>query len=768
MRQIQKKEIELLAPAGSYETFLAVIRAGADAVYLGGSRFGARAYADNFGEEELCAAIDYAHRQGVKVYLAVNTLMKEHELRGELYSYLLPYYRQGLDAVIVQDLGAIALIREAFPQLAIHTSTQMTVAGAAGAAYMKTLGADRVVTAREMSLAEIRKLHRRVDVEIESFVHGALCYCYSGQCLLSSMLGGRSGNRGRCAQPCRLPYEVFDERMRPVKSRGAYVLSPKDLCTIASIPDLAEAGVHSFKIEGRMKRAEYAAGVVSVYRRYVDGYLDELNRARKAGYDEKTARKAAKEHYNAAPEDMQRLLDMGNRSGFSDGYYYRHNGPGMITFGKPGHEKANEALWREIRTAYVEGDGAQSKEKINGILKLKKDFPAILEVSDGTCRVSVTGDAVQAAERQPLTEEKIAACLQKTGNTPYTFERLSIETDGPVFLPVQALNRLRRDALTRLAEQQLASYRRGDAGWPKEENTAAGRSADTENTAVAGNPAAGRLNVAVSVENREQLAPVLARAYVDEIYLDSSCYQRKRLTEQLREDVCRIHTAGKKAYYILPAVFRSGTEEFYDRIAAGISEAGTDGFVVKSFDALWFVRQRFGEKMPLILDHGIYIWNSAAKAQVRKEGILRDTAPLELNRRELFARDNRDSELVVYGYLPLMTSAQCVHANTSACDKNGTVLFLKDRYGKYFPVKNHCGECYNTLYNSAPLMLFGALQDAKEMGMRGIRLSFTTEREDAEEEILRLYERTVSEGKPLSGYLQAGSYTNGHYKRGVE
>ncbi len=785
MKQIQKKEIELLAPAGSYETFRAVIRAGADAVYLGGSRFGARAYADNLGEEELCAAIDHAHRQGVRVYLTVNTLFKEEELRTELYPYLLPYYRQGLDAVIVQDLGAVALIREAFPGLSIHTSTQMTVAGAAGAAYMKELGADRVVAAREMSLAEIRELHGRVDVEIESFVHGALCYCYSGQCLLSSMLGGRSGNRGRCAQPCRLPYEVFDERMRPVNARGAYVLSPKDLCTIASIPDLAEAGVYSFKIEGRMKRAEYAAGVVSVYRRYVDCYLEALNGAREAGSDEKAARKTAREHYAVTPEDMQRLLDMGNRSGFTDGYYYRHNGPEMITFGKPGHETANEALWQEVRTSYVEGEDGQSKEKINGILRLKKDFPAILEVGDETCHVSVTGDVVQPAERQPLTEEKIAACLRKTGNTPYQFDRLTIETDGPVFLPVQALNRLRRDALTLLAERQLASYRRTEPKRPAGETAEAGRSVGVRNTAgpersagvrntaetekaVGVRNAAGKRNVAVSVEDREQLAPVLAREYVDDIYLDSGCYTRKNIAERLREDVRRIHGTGKKAYYILPAVFRSKTESFYGQVFAGLLDSGTDGFVVKSYDALGFVRQHFGKKLPLILDHSIYIWNSAAKAQVREEGALRDTAPLELNRRELAERDNRDSELIVYGYLPLMTSAQCVHANTAACDKKRTLLFLRDRYGKYFPVKNHCEECYNTLYNAAPLILFGALCDAEKMGMCGIRLSFTTERPDAVEEVLRLYEKVVSERKPPARYLENGSYTNGHYKRGVE
>ncbi|MGN0291167.1 MAG: peptidase U32 family protein [Lachnospiraceae bacterium] len=252
--------------------FKAVIKAGADAVYVGGSAFGARAYANNFSKEELLEALDYAHIHNRQVYLTVNTLLKENELREELYDYLLPYYEQGLDAVIVQDFGVMNFIKEAFPGLSIHASTQMTVTGVDGAAFLQSQGASRVVTARELSFDEIKKIKEATGVEIESFVHGALCYCYSGQCLMSSMLGGRSGNRGRCAQPCRLPYEVLDSRKKSICKEANYILSPKDLCTASMIPELAECGIDSFKIEGRMKQAEYAAGVTSIYRKYVDRY----------------------------------------------------------------------------------------------------------------------------------------------------------------------------------------------------------------------------------------------------------------------------------------------------------------------------------------------------------------------------------------------------------------------------------------------------------------------------------------------------------------
>ena len=264
---------ELLAPAGSYEAMTAAFAAGADAVYIGGQKFGARAYADNLDTDQMMDAIAYARLHGKKLYLTVNTLLKERELEEELYDYLLPFYEQGLDAVIVQDFGVFSLIRNTFPDLAVHCSTQMTITGPFSAALLESLGASRIVTARELSLEEIRKIRRQTKLEIESFVHGALCYCYSGQCLFSSMLGGRSGNRGRCAQPCRLPYQVFEKGRQLNGKNSAYPLSPKDMCTIDLLPEIIRSGVTSLKIEGRMKRPEYTAGVVRIYRKYLDQFL---------------------------------------------------------------------------------------------------------------------------------------------------------------------------------------------------------------------------------------------------------------------------------------------------------------------------------------------------------------------------------------------------------------------------------------------------------------------------------------------------------------
>ena len=300
----RKTQVEVLAPAGSLDIMKAVVAAGADAIYLGGNMFGARAFANNFNDEELICAIEYAHLFGRKVYLTVNTLLKSREIENSLIEYLIPFYEAGLDAVIVQDMGVFNLIRKHFPDMDIHASTQMTQTGVYGSRLLKELGATRIVTSREMNLQEIKQLHERLDVEIESFVHGALCYCYSGQCLLSSFNGGRSGNRGRCAQPCRMPYDVYDNGEKINNRNNSYALSPKDMCALQILPDVIESGVYSLKIEGRMKNVTYAAMVTHIYRKYVDMYLE---RGRKG--------------FKVDKQDIDDLSDIYNRGAFTTGYY---------------------------------------------------------------------------------------------------------------------------------------------------------------------------------------------------------------------------------------------------------------------------------------------------------------------------------------------------------------------------------------------------------------------------------------------------------------
>lgn len=331
MRQINKlpehRLPELLAPAGSFEHLKAAVKAGADAVYMGGQQFSARAYADNFSRDTLVEALHYAHFYETRLYLTVNTLMKEKEIEEKLYDFLYPFYEEGLDGVIVQDIGAAAFLRTHFPQIEIHGSTQMTITDVYGAKAAARMGMNRIVPARELSLSELRTIKEATGLELEVFIHGALCYCYSGQCLLSSMYGGRSGNWGRCAQPCRLPY-------RTVRDSGTnqtgHLLSPKDLCAIGMLPELIRVGVDSLKIEGRMKNVEYVAGVTAIYRKYLDEYAQDLkeNVPQYRSFRKDRMRFTGK---HVSKEDYHHLEELYSRDGFTEGYWHQHNGKDMMS-----------------------------------------------------------------------------------------------------------------------------------------------------------------------------------------------------------------------------------------------------------------------------------------------------------------------------------------------------------------------------------------------------------------------------------------------------
>ena len=416
-----KKKVELLAPAGNYEAFAGALCAGADAVYLGGEKFGARAYADNFSTEEICRALRYAHILGKKIYLTVNTLVKEQEF-SSLYEYLSPLYEAGLDGVIIQDLGVFLYIRETFPEMALHASTQMTVTGSQGALFLKEIGAARIVPARELSLSEMKTIKEKTGLELECFIHGAMCYSYSGQCLFSSILGGRSGNRGRCAQPCRLPYRIFDADGDP-KGEAGYVLSLKDMCTLTFLPKLIEAGIDSFKIEGRMKRPEYAAGVTAVYRKYIDAYYGNPD-----GY-----------HVESA--DLDRLQKLYIRDEVQTGYYERENGREMITIRKPGYLKTDEALLSEISGKYL---GKEQKCPVALRASFQAGEKASLQITGGGVSVTVQGPVVEQAQKQPMAQADFLKQLRRTGNTFVETADTEVTAGPNVFLPVGRLNELRR------------------------------------------------------------------------------------------------------------------------------------------------------------------------------------------------------------------------------------------------------------------------------------------------------------------------------------
>lgn len=705
---MRNKDFELLAPAGNLEIFKGVIKSGADAVYVGGSMFGARAYANNFTEEELLAAIDFAHLRGVKVYLTVNTLIKNSEF-SKLYDYLLPYYKRGLDAVIVQDLGVVKAIHEYFPSMELHTSTQMTVTGADGVRFLSQFGVTRVVMAREVSLAEMKRIHEETGMELEAFVHGALCYSYSGQCLFSSILGGRSGNRGRCAQPCRLPYTVEGKK-------DEYILSLKDMCGIKALDKLHDAGVYSLKIEGRMKQLEYACGVVKYYRSYIDSKKP------------------------VSDADYDRIKALGNRCGFTDRYYFDHNGSDMVTYVKPNFVSNAAEPSPEKRKLSIEGE-LVLREGEPGSLTVKRD--------DVTYKASI--EPVSAALKAPLDKKAAIDRINKTGDTDFEFSHIKAQIGENVFVPNGALNKLRRDAISGLCDKLLKKYYRDDARYTDMSRLTALPEHVVKSDA-AHDEAINDYTTICSCMTRAQLDTLIGYECFDVFYLDFDMYDRNTLIQQFADDVKCLTKRNKKVYLMLPTIFRADSSDYFVSIAKELDKVSFEGFVVKNYEELYLTENLFTGKK-VILDHNMYTFNDVSKSAFFEHGVSGDTVPLELNSREIMHRNNIGSQMIVYGYYPLMTTANCVHKNTKGCDKKQKLIYLKDRYNKSFAVCNNCKECYNTIYNSLPTMLTKNISKLKEAGIRSFRYSFTIE---TPKQIKAVMDDKVAE------------YTNGHYKRGVE
>ncbi len=763
---------ELLAPAGSYAVCEAVITAGADAVYLGGERFSARAYAPNFSDEDIMRALDFAHLRGKKIYLALNTLLKNRETDRELYRYIKPFYEHGLDAIIVQDYGVFQFVKRYFSDLPVHISTQMSVANTYGAGFLREKGAKRIIPARELSLDEIRGIHEAVDVELECFVHGALCYCYSGQCLLSSLIGGRSGNRGRCAQPCRLPYQVQDEEGNAVGGEVSFPLSLKDLCAADFIPQLCEAGVHAFKIEGRMKSLAYAAGVTEIYRKYIDIYESDPR------------------EYAVSAKDRQILLALGNRSGFTGGYYEMRSGGAMLTRTDSSHTSGEaEEVYGQKRPAQI---------PVSGTATLIPGQPIRLTVrstASGAAaageEIKVTGDSVQAAKSRPLSEDDVRAQITKTGETPFVFESLEVKIYGDCFIPVGKINELRRDALAGLEELLLRPARRDPAG---------GKPADSADDSAAGGWAKASSEKAVPLEwtaprdgstgpmldvtvcTREQLEAALACPFVDMISLDldtdneysvpdSACRQQGGLAD-VKEAFARIAAAGKRTGFFFPYVFRKNTSDIFETEGWAGTLARFDVLWVRGYDSLgWCFSHPEISRDAVRLDAGMYVFSEEARNDFFLEGIGGYTAAVELNAGELAHMDNSRAEFCVYGYTPVMVSAQCIYKNCggpSGCGNKYEKFYLSDRYFNKFYAKRNCRDCYNVIYNSRPLFLLHRADDIKGLGFGSLRISFTQEDAETAGEILNDYRAAFLEDEPVSAPTGEHSYTNGHFRRGVE
>ncbi|MBE5960960.1 MAG: U32 family peptidase [Lachnospiraceae bacterium] len=838
-------KIEILAPAGSMDALKASINAGCDAVYIGGSMFGARAAANNLDEEAMLKAIDYAHVRGKQLYMTVNTLLKNEELEEHLYRYIKPFYEHGLDAVIVQDVGVMNYIHKHFKDLPIHASTQMTLTMAEGAKIFEDMGVTRMVTSRELGLDEIARIRKNTKLEIESFVHGALCYSFSGQCLMSSMIGGRSGNRGRCAQPCRMEYSCKEGGKTVSKKEDSYILSPKDMCTLDMVAECIEAGIDSFKIEGRMKRYEYAAGVVAAYRKQIDQYL-ELGPVK--------YREFHKKHPEVLQEEVRILQDLYNRGGFSTGYYKDHNGKKMMSMHRPNHSgvyvgkvvsvkgisatialeedvnaqdvleirmgndvysvkrgadgridknttkknayeftvKCGEEKGKMLKTNFMPGSNVKpgdevyrtknnellteisedyyehdAKVKMSGMCVATPGEPLLLtltshvypEYNEKEITITVTGDVVDAAMKQPMTEEKIKAQLMKTNDTPFVFTDLEVYLGGDVFLPVSKLNEIRRMAIAKLEEEMAASFRRELVPYE-------GQKADTCEKKEK------QLAITAYIKSEAQLQKVLEKEEVGTVYLDMVTFS----FEQLIPLAKRVKKAGKKVFLVTPHIFRSETYDLFNQKKEMFMADEIDGFVIKNFESLYFFTKEnaasfAGKEMRL--DYNMYVMNKEAKEFYKNRGISHTTASVELNASELRDLGIEDMDIVAYGRLPVMVSAQCVKKNTSICRlaekgkaKNpDEELILTDRMGKNLDVITNCRFCYNVILSPDCISLASVSEDVLSLDPSGIRLDFTLESGEETEAVLDEFVDVFCYGK--ASKMDESSYTKGHFRRGI-
>ncbi|WP_010235709.1 U32 family peptidase [Clostridium arbusti] len=778
------KKIELLAPCGSMESLYAAVQNGADAVYLGGSRFSARAYAFNFEDEKIVEAVDYCHLYGVKVYVTVNTLVKDSEIR-DILEYVKFLYTIGVDALIIQDTGLAYLIRKNFPDFEIHGSTQMTIHNGEGAQYFKDLGFHRIVLSRELSLKEIEFISKDLNIETEIFIHGALCVCYSGQCLMSSVIGGRSGNRGRCAQPCRLPYNLINENNK--EEFKGYILSPKDMCTLDNIEEIIKSGTSSLKIEGRMKKPEYVAGVVSIYRKAIDSVYNNSE------FDYEL--------------EVKKLKQLFNREGFSKAYMFGNIGKDMMSYSFPKNTglflgSVNKDLTITLAEdlnikdgVRVKNDGfSVSKILINGSeiqrahkgdrVKLVPHFYAAFDevyktsdmmLLDNLCNsfrdaygkkididiqckfkidepfevmchyngkvFKVTGDTVQKAIKKPLEKIKLEENLIKTGNTPFRIQNIDFLIYEEGFLPLSAVNAVRRNLTHDIMDYEYKKSKRvlsKGLDFNREEKT--DKSME---------------KLMVSVENLEQLNTCIDSG-VKAVIID--LFHRKN-------NISIENINNVDVYLRVPNIIKEEFNFICSVIDDNINRI--KGIVTANAGII----NRYKNNIDIIGDYKLNLFNKYALDFYSKD-LSGSYISIELNRNEIMNLIKNSPILcgmIIYGKFEVMVSEYCPIGSTlggkctqlNCNNKCDTGEFkLKDRIGEEFIVKTD-KFCRSHIYNSVPLNLIPNLRDINSIGNINHRIDFVDEKKDEVIEILEAY----SSGKFQD---EAKKFTRGHYKRGVE
>lgn len=753
------KKAELLAPVGKMENAIAAIENGADALFVGGKNFNARQAADNFTQNELEEMVSYATLRGVKVYVTVNILIKEAELLS-LYNELKHLVEIGVHAIIIQDLGIAHMVRKYFPQLRMHASTQLSAHSIEDVLFLKELGFKRVVLARELQLKEIKKIIDTCDIEIETFVHGALCYSYSGQCLMSSLIGGRSGNRGRCAQTCRMRYSLKEDGK--LLNKEDYLLSLKDICSIEFLPDLLGIGIHSFKIEGRMKSPEYVASVVGTYRKYLD--LAEQGKA-----------------YKVEEEDLNVLKGIFNRGGFSKGYYFEKGSRKMLTPISPRHiglkvgevvrfsaktgqatillskalnpgdgleiirkgkesvgtgiTKACEAgsrivcqfdkyvevgsevyltknhqLLKQMRQTYVK---PMRKMPIELAIKGKLGEPVEVAMTAQGNTVIYSGGCLEAANQNPITKDQALKQLTKLGSTSFKANDIMIEWPEGVYIGISQLNEIRRGAVAAL-EEKLLHRQVPDASVYHE-----AQAHEEVNNQI----------WAVHVTTFEQLECALGYPEVQVIY-----WEWHYENEKAKAAYASCQKAGKAFYLALPSIMKEKTYQMYKQPILEWQQTGIAGFLVRNMGEYRMLRELGKE---IIMDYNMNVTNNETLALWEEKGVARTTVSVELTPREVDLLKG-NIEKIVYGYFPVMTSSQCVLRGTPSCQKDikeKHYFELEDRKQTSWRVQTDCQVCMMQIMSYEPLVL-----KSNEWLQNGVlRIQLTNESKSQTEEILRSY-----------------------------
>jgi putative protease len=789
------KKLELLAPAGSIESMYAAVQAGADAIYLGGSKFSARAYASNFDNENMTKAVEYCHLYNVKVYVTINTILKENELQ-EALEYAKFLYRIGVDALIIQDLGFANLMKKNLPSFELHASTQMTIHNVEGASFLKELGFKRIVLSRELSLKEIKHISIDLGVETEIFIHGALCVCYSGQCLMSSMIGGRSGNRGRCAQPCRLPYTIINRKN--LDEKKGYILSPKDICTIESIKEIVDSGTTSLKIEGRMKRPEYVAGVVQSYRKAIDGISiggKKIN----------------------IEEENKKLLQLFNREGFSKAYLFGNTGKDMMAYSFPKNTgielgkvrkdltlvlNENISLKDGIRNgeggftiSKIIQNGKEVKEAFKGdrvkllpseytngntLYKMsdlkftkeleeiyknpyerkvelrletvfKMDKPMVLTTIYEDKHFTVEGPHVQKALKRPLDKERIIESLSKAGDTPFKFTDIIFSEFEEGFLPVSAINEVRSELINKVESYLI------------------GKNEDEEKIE--------KISIQSNKDKLQKLDKLTWHMPKTIIYAnnelqlkafmesDFKCVAINPFGELSFTYLSNLRNKDKKVYLKIPNIIKIEFEYIRKAIEERLEDI--EGIITSNLGII----SNFTGRVPIIGDYKLNIFNSCA-LDFYKDFIDGGCLSVELNRKEIkdIAKKSQvPLQVLVYGKVELMVSEYCAIGSTFGeksssknCNgvcKNGDFV-LKDRKGEEFVLKTD-KFCRSYVYNNVPNNLIFNMDELRAMNIEFFRIDFIDESYEETKEILQAIENEKWED-------DFSKFTRGHYRRGVE